>query len=61
MARSIKEEHDIKYRRHKRFKVTTDSNLNKLVSPNGLDQQFDAKSANKEWVDNITYIWTNEG
>ncbi len=60
MVRSIKEEHDIKCRRHKRFKVTTDSNHNKLVYPNVLDQKFDAKCPNEAWVSDITYIWTNE-
>ncbi|WP_201541699.1 IS3 family transposase [Psychrobacter faecalis] len=61
MVRSIKEQHGIKCRRHKRFKVTTDSNHNKLVYPNVLDQQFDAKRPNESWVSDITYIWTNEG
>ena len=61
MVRSIKEEYGIKCRRHKRFKVTTDSNHNKLVYPNVLDQQFDAKCPNQAWVSDITYIWTNEG
>ena len=61
MVRSIKEEHGIKCRRHKRFKVTTDSNHNKLVYPNILNQQFDAKHPNESWVSDITYIWTNEG
>ncbi|WP_379544527.1 IS3 family transposase [Psychrobacter sp. R86515] len=61
MVRSIKEEHDIKCRRHKRFKITTDSNHNKLVYPNILNQQFDAKHPNESWVSDITYIWTNEG
>nr|WP_181716734.1 IS3 family transposase [Psychrobacter sp.] len=61
MVRSIKEEHNIKCRRHKRFKITTDSNHNKLVYPNVLDQQFDAKCPNESWVSDITYIWTNEG
>ncbi|WP_201546146.1 IS3 family transposase [Psychrobacter sp. H7-1] len=61
MVRSIKEEHGIKCRRHKRFKVTTDSNHNKLVYPNILNQQFDAKRPNESWVSDITYIWTNEG
>ena len=37
MVRSIKEEHDIKCRRHKRLKVTTNSNHNKLVYPNILN------------------------
>ena len=61
MVRSIKEEHGIKCRRHKRFKVTTDSDHNKLVYPNILNQQFDAKRPNESWVSDITYIWTNEG
>lgn len=61
MVRRIKEEHGIKCRRHKRFKVTTDSNHSKMVYPNVLDQQFDAKRPNESWVSDITYIWTNEG
>jgi transposase InsO family protein len=61
MVRRIKEEHGIKCRLHKRFKVTTDSNHNKLVYTNVLDQQFDAKCPNESWVSDITYIWTNEG
>ena len=60
-VRSIKEEHDIKCRRHKRFKVTTDSDHNKLVYPNVLDQNFEASRPNQSWVSDITYIWTNEG
>ena len=61
MVRSIKEEHGIKCRRHKLFKVTTDSNHNNLVYPNVLDQKFDAKHPNETWVSDITYIWTAEG
>jgi transposase InsO family protein len=61
MVRRIKEEHGIKCRRHKRFKVTTDSDHNKLVYLNILNQQFDAKRPNESWVSDITYIWTNEG
>ena len=61
MVRRIKEEHGIKCLRHKRFKITTDSNHNKLVYPNVLDQKFDAKRPNESWVSDITYIWTSEG
>ena len=60
MVRRIKEEYGIKCRRHKRFKVTTDSNHNKMVYSNVLDQQFDAKHPNESWVSDINYIWTNE-
>ena len=50
MVRSIKEEHEIKCRRHKRFKVTTDSEHNKRVYPNLLKQQFGVKRPNCAWV-----------
>ena len=60
MVRRIKEEHGIKCKRHKRFKVATDSNHKKLVYPNVLDQQFDANRPNESWISNITYIWTSE-
>ena len=61
MVKRIKEEYGIKCRRHKRFKVTTDSDYNKLVYPNVLDKKFNAKRPNESWVSDITYIWTAEG
>jgi len=61
MVRQIKQEHGIYCKRHKRFKTTTDSNHNKSVHPNLLEQQFDVTAPNIAWVSDITYIWTNEG
>ena len=61
MVRRIKQEHGIECKRHKRFKVTTDSNHDKLVYPNLLEQKFDASRPNQAWVSDITYIWTAEG
>jgi transposase InsO family protein len=61
MVRRIKEEHGMKCRRHKRFKITTDSKYNKLFYSNILNQKFDAKRPNKSWVSDITYIRTAEG
>lgn len=61
MVGRIKEEHGIKCPRHKRFKITTDSSHNKMVYPNVLDQQFDAKRPNDSCDSDITYIWTSEG
>ena len=61
MVRRIKEEYGIKCRRHKRFKITTNSNHNKLIYSNLLDQKFDTSRPNESWVSDITYIWTNEG
>ena len=42
----------------KKFKVTTDSNHNKEVADNLLDQNFNALGANHKWVTDITYIPT---
>lgn len=46
MVRQIKQEHGIYCKRHKRFKTTTDSNHNKSVYPNLLEQQFDVTAPN---------------
>ena len=61
MVRQIKQEHRIYCKRHKRFKVTTDSNHSKPVYANLLEQQFDVAAPNMAWSSDITYIWTNEG
>lgn len=59
MIRSIKQ--GIYCKRHKKFKVTTDSNHDKLVYPSLLEQKFDVNQPNQAWVSDITYIWTNRG
>lgn len=45
----------------KKFKVTTDSEHNKPVAPDLLQQDFTAACANEKWVSDITYIWTGAG
>lgn len=45
----------------KKFKVTTDSNHNKPVAKNLLEQNFIADKPNQKWVSDITYIPTAEG
>lgn len=45
----------------KKFKVTTDSNHNKSVANNLLEQNFTAAKPNQKWVSDITYIPTAEG
>lgn len=45
----------------KKFKVTTDSNHDKPVAPDLLDQDFTASAPNQKWVSDISYIWTDEG
>lgn len=44
-----------------KFKVTTDSNHNKPVAPNLLEQNFTASAPNQKWATDITYIHTQEG
>ena len=45
----------------KKFKVTTDSNHDKPVAEDLLEQNFTAIAANEKWVSDITYVWTDEG
>jgi len=45
----------------KKFKVTTDSNHDKPVAPDLLEQDFTAAAPNEKWVSDITYVWTDEG
>ena len=45
----------------KKYKATTNSNHHLPVSPNLLEQNFEASKANEKWVSDITYVWTEEG
>ena len=45
----------------KRFKATTDSNHNRAVAENVLEQDFTAERPNEKWAGDITYLWTDEG
>ncbi len=44
-----------------RFKATTDSNYNKPVAENLVNQKFQAVEPNKIWASDITYIRIKEG
>ena len=50
IVRQIKQEHGIYCKRHRRFKTTTDSNHNKPVYPNLLEQQSDVTAPNIEKI-----------
>jgi putative transposase len=45
----------------RKYKATTNSNHKLPVSPNLLEQNFQANKPNEKWVSDITYIWTDEG
>ncbi len=42
----------------KKFKITTNSNHNKMISPNILNYPVDVTEANTIWTADITYVWT---
>ena len=48
-------------KRKQKFKKTTDSQHNKAVASNLLDQNFSAEAANEKWAADISYIWTAQG
>ena len=50
MVRQIQQENGIYCKRHRRFKTTTDSNHNKPIYPNLLEQQFDVTAPNIEKI-----------
>ena len=45
----------------KKFKATTNSKHDEAISPNLLNRNFKVDEANKVWVGDITYIWTDMG
>ena len=49
----------VRYR--KKYKVTTNSKHKKPVYENVLNRQFHVAEANKAYVSDITYVWTQEG
>jgi putative transposase len=54
-------ENGIRSKMRRKFKATTDSNHSLPVAPNRVKRDFTAKEANRLWVTDITYLWTDEG
>jgi putative transposase len=52
---------ELKARAARRFKATTNSNHNLPVAPNLLEQDFTATRPNEKWVQDISYLATDEG
>ncbi len=48
-------------KRKQKFKKTTDSQHNKAVASNLLDQNFSAEAPNEKWAADSSYIWTAQG
>mgnify|MGYP006286871103 FL=1 len=52
---------DLRPKRRKKFKITTDSKHNYPVAPNLLDQEFKASRPGEVWVSDLTYVRTHKG
>jgi transposase InsO family protein len=60
VARLMRQQ-ELKWRRRKRFRTTTNSNHEFPIAPNLLARNFTAPAPDRAWVGDITYIWTDEG
>jgi len=52
---------DLRPKRCRRYKVTTDTRHSYPVAANVLNRNFDVAEANQVWTADITYVWTLEG
>ena len=60
-TRRLMKELGLFVRHRKKFKVTTNSKHTKPVFENLLNRKFSAEEADKAYISDITYIWTEEG
>jgi len=51
----------LKAKGKRRFKATTQSKHRYPVAPNVVERRFEVQAANRLWVSDITYVWTDEG
>lgn len=55
------QDNEIRARRQRKFKATTDSKHNLPIAPNVLDREFTVEEPDEVWVSDITYISTAQG
>jgi len=60
-AKKLMKEAEVKVRSRKKYKVTTNSSHKQPVFENVLDRGFDVNEPDKAYVQDITYVWTQEG
>jgi transposase InsO family protein len=60
-VRTMRSKLGVRCKQNRRFKYSTNSQYNKRIAPNLLEQCFDVERPNQVWVSDITYVWTNEG
>ena len=60
-VQTLMQQHGIRAKGKRGFKVTTDSRHDLPIAPNLLNRQFTVEAPDKVWVGDITYIATDEG
>jgi len=60
VARLMRQD-ELKSRRTRKFKATTNSKHKLPIAPNLINKNFVVKQPNRVWVSDITYLWTWEG
>ena len=60
-VQKLMQQHGIRAKGKRRFKVTTDSNHDLPIAPNVLNREFTVDAPDRVWVGDITYIATDEG
>jgi len=60
-VQSLRRKLGLRCKQPKRFKITTNSDHDKAIAPNLLQQEFSVERPNQAWSSDITYIWTAEG
>ena len=60
-ARSLMKKAGIFVKRHRKFRITTDSKHNLPVAPNLLNRNFQVDRPDAAWCSDISYLWTREG
>lgn len=60
-TQSLMKEAQVFVRYRKKYKVTTNSKHKQPIYENVLNRQFHVSQANRAYVSDITYVWTQEG
>ena len=60
-VRKLMQQHGIRAKTKRKFRVTTDSNHDLPIAPNRLMRDFSPPQPDQAWAGDITCIWTDEG